>query len=114
LLLAELWRKGSDITHVLQKRDTKAAINKNSATARVQEHSEVALLGEVCNVVGDAREVPRVILEQDAADSGAPVKYCFVLSAGTVSERVSVLETPLELVAECVHAVLNVERLLDE
>jgi hypothetical protein len=42
------------------------------------------------------------------------MEYGLVLSAGTVSERVGVLETPLELVAECVHAVLNVERLLDK
>jgi hypothetical protein len=98
----------------LRKRDTKAAINKNSATTRIQEHSEVALLREVRDVAGDAREVPRVVLERDAANGGAPVKYCFVLSAGTVSERVGVFETPLELVTKCVHAVLDVERLLDE
>jgi hypothetical protein len=60
------------------------------------------------------REIPRIVLERNAADSGATVKYGFVLSAGTVSERVGVLETPLELVAECVHAVLDVEWLLDK
>jgi hypothetical protein len=114
LLLAELWREGSDITRVLRKSDTKAAINKNSATTRVQEHAEVPLFAEVRNVAGDAREVSSVILEADAADSGATVKYRLVLSAGSVSESDDVLEAPLELIAECVYSVLDLQRLLDE
>jgi hypothetical protein len=60
------------------------------------------------------QEVLRVVLEQDAADCGATVEYSLVLGAGSVSKHMHVLKAPLELVAKCVHAVLNIERVLDE
>jgi hypothetical protein len=81
---------------------------------RVQEHPEVPLLAEVRNVTGNAREVAGVVLEADVANGGATVEYHLVLSAWSVCEGVRVLEAPLELVTERVHAILNVERLLDE
>jgi hypothetical protein len=81
---------------------------------RVQKHPEVPLLAEVRDVAGDAREVSSVVLAADAANSGATVKYGFVLRAGSVSESMRVLEAPLELIAESVYLVLDVERLLDE
>jgi hypothetical protein len=42
------------------------------------------------------------------------VEYSFVLSAGSVCEGNDVLEAPLELVAECVYSVLDLQRLLDK
>jgi hypothetical protein len=102
------------MTHVLRKRDTRAANKNNSATTRVQEHAKVALLAKICNVAGNARKVARVVFKRDAANGGAPMEYRLVLSAGSVCESVRVLEAPLELVAKCVHAVLDVERLLDK
>jgi hypothetical protein len=98
----------------IRKSNTKAAINKNSATARIQEHAEVPLLAEVHNVAGDAQEVLGVVLKADAANCGAPVEYCLILSAGSVSKSNNVLEAPLELVAKCVYLVLDLQRLLDK
>jgi hypothetical protein len=48
------------------------------------------------------------------ANGGAAVKYCLVLSAGSVSESDDVLEAPLELVAECMYLVLDFQWLLDK
>jgi hypothetical protein len=114
LLLAELWRDGLDMTRVLRNKVTNAANKNISATARVQEHTEVPLLREVRNVASDAREVPRVVLKQNAADGSATVEYGLVLGAGTVCEGVRVLEAPLKLIAESMYSVLDIERLLDE
>jgi hypothetical protein len=98
----------------LQKRDTRAANNTSSVTARIQKYPKVTLLAEVRNVTGNAREVAGVILEGNAANGGAAVEYGLVLSVGSVCEGVRVREAPLELVAEWVDAVLDVERLLDK
>jgi hypothetical protein len=114
LLRVELWCDGSNITRVFLKSDTKAAINKNSATPHVQEDAKISLIGQVSNVASNAREIPRVVLKRNATNSGATMKYGFVLSARSVGESVRVLEAPLELIAECVHAVLDVKRLLDK
>jgi hypothetical protein len=100
------------MTLVFLNKDKNAANKINSATARVQEHPEVPLLAEVRDVAGNAQEVSSVVLEGDAANSGTPVKYCLVLSAGSVCESDGVLLAPLELIAEQVHAVLDVEQLL--
>jgi hypothetical protein len=102
------------MTLVFLNKDKNAANRINSATARVQEHPKVPLLTEVRNVAGDAWEVSSVVLKGDAANGRAAVEYCLVLSTGSVCEGVRVCEAPFELIAECVHAVLDVERLLDE
>jgi hypothetical protein len=65
-------------------------------------------------VAGRAATVSSVVLEGDAADGSAAVEYCLVLSAGSVCEGVRVLEAPLKLVAKCMHAILDVKRLLDK
>jgi hypothetical protein len=114
LLLAELWRNGLDITRVLWKRDTRAASTSSSATAHVQEYSKVSLLGKVRNVTSNVQEVLRIVLKADTPNSGAAVKYCFVLSAGSVCESNDVFVAPLELISKLVHAILHVERLLRE
>jgi hypothetical protein len=102
------------MTLVFLNKDKNAANKSNSATVRVQEHPKVTLLAKVCNIVGDAQEVASVVLKTDAANSGAPMEYHFVLSTGSVGKGVCVLKTPLELIAKRVHAVLDVKRLLDK
>jgi hypothetical protein len=62
----------------------------------------------------DAWEVTHIVLKQDAANGGTPVEYRLVLSAGSVCKSNNILLAPLELIAECVYAVLDVVRLLDK
>jgi hypothetical protein len=42
------------------------------------------------------------------------MEYRLVLSTGSVCKSLHVLKAPLKLVAKCVHAVLDVKRLLDK